>query len=255
LLIAGLLWWRLPKSNVQRKTPSQEVVVPLAITGRSFEEKPLSIRGDNDSAGMRTLPDGTKVWLNGKSKLDYPEQFSGDDRVVEISGEAYFDVAPQSKPFIVKAGRMSVQVLGTRFDVMAYPDDDSIRTTLIDDAVKVQNGSSSVQLKPGEQIAVARGSAELPAPRKVNLSEVVGWKDNVFYFPAHSGLRAVVKQVALWYDLKPEYRGNIPDQVEDYGGKILRSLPLKDVLEGLQFQGVKFRVIGRQLIIESKNTN
>ena len=254
LLIAGLLWWRLPRSNVQRKIPLPEVVIPPAKLGRSFEQKPLTINGDSNTAVMRTLPDGTKVWLNANSKLDYPAQFSGDDRVVELSGEAYFDVIPRPEPFIVKADEIRTRVLGTRLDVAAYRGD-SIRTTLIDGGVEVTNGRGSMLLKPGEQMVVARGSAELPAPRKVDLSHVVGWKDNFFYFRAHTGLRAVVKQIAQWYDVEPEYRGAIPDHQEDYGGKIQRSLPLEEVLEGLQFQGVRFRVIGRKLIIESNNTN
>jgi ferric-dicitrate binding protein FerR (iron transport regulator) len=195
------------------------------------------------------------VWLNSKSKLSYPAQFSGDDRVVELSGEAYFDVAREPKPFIVKAGEMSVVVMGTRFDVMAYPDEDSIRTTLIDGKVRVQNETRKVELKPGEQIVVARGSVELPAPRVVNWLHVVEWKNNVFYFPPHASLRNVLKQIARWYDLQPEFHGHIPDQEEEYGGTIRRTLPLKDVLEELRLPGVRFTVIGRRLIVEPDNSN
>jgi ferric-dicitrate binding protein FerR (iron transport regulator) len=240
LLIGAMAWWWLPKSSIQRE----------------MVEDALSVGGKNDSAEMQKLPDGTKVWLNSKSTLDYPARFSGDQRVVVLSGEAYFEVARQSKPFVVKTktNGLRVVVLGTRFDVMAYSDDDSIRATLLDGRVDVQKGNNTVQMEPGEEIAVAKESAELPPPRQVNSSHVVDWKDNYFYFPARASLRTVLKQIARWYDLQVEIHGRIPEQ-DAYEGKIQRSLPLNYVLQGLLPASVKFHIIGQRLIIEPSNSN
>ena len=244
LLTGTLVWWWRPG----------DVNLP-AMAASSFEEKALSASGDNDSTQMRVLPDGTKVWLNSKSKLYFPARFTGKERLVELSGEAYFDVVRQTTPFVVKAGDVRVKVLGTRFDIMAYPDDDSIQAILINGAVEVWKGTSKVQLAPGEQVVVARRSPELAKARNVNWSHVMAWRENAFYFPAHTNLRTVLKEIARWYDVQPEYHGRIPDREEAYGGRIQRNLPLQDVLDALQFPGVRFWVAGHRLIVEPGNSN
>src|SRR6202035_4165140 len=104
-----------------------------------------------------TLSDGTKVWLNALSSIHYPVSFSGNERVVEITGEAYFEVVHNAKmPFKVKVGNQIIQDIGTHFNINAYPDEPDTKTTLLEGSVKVSYGSSNVTIRPGEQASVAR---------------------------------------------------------------------------------------------------
>jgi ferric-dicitrate binding protein FerR (iron transport regulator) len=244
LLFAALVWW-------QTKKPFPAPNNSTALIVRSFEEKPLSIEGKNDSTEVHFLPDGTKVWLNSRSTLYYPARFTGAERQVELSGEAYFEPSHGQTPFIVMAGGTQVEVLGTHFNVTDYETEDSIAVTLIAGKVKVRKGKDSVVLTPGQQVVVARNAVGLSAPREVDGVEVAEWKDNRFYFPPHSSARSVLQRIARWYDLKLEIRGDIPDQLE-YDGDMQRSLKLDQVLRLIPFQGINYKLDGRRLIVEPK---
>jgi ferric-dicitrate binding protein FerR (iron transport regulator) len=185
------------------------------------------------------LPDGSEVWLNTTSSIRYPPNFKGDTREVTINGEAYFKVATlrlrsgQKKPFVVTAGAMQVEVTGTEFNVMAYADEDTIRTTLLEGSVKVvkretANGKeNSVRLKPGQQ-AILVPHLPLAINHSPAIEQVTAWKNGNFHFN-NEGIQNIMRQVARWYDIKVEYRGSVADI--NFTGRISRTKRLQDVLD------------------------
>lgn len=193
-----------------------------------------------------TLPDGSRVWLNNVSSLRYPTSFRGKDRRVELTGEAYFEIARDvRKPFIVQVKDASIEVLGTNFNVMAYPDESGSQTTLLTGAVRVKAGTGEINLHPDEQVQVT-GSGELKLAKDVASADIVSWKDGFFYF-GRASFAAVMRQLARWYDIDVVYEGKIPDM--EFGGKVDRTLPLNDLLKFLDKNQVHFRLEGRKLIV------
>jgi ferric-dicitrate binding protein FerR (iron transport regulator) len=238
------LWWLL-RSDIRKVTAPARSANNLA----SMETRALLTAGDNRSDTARTLPDGTKVWLNSQTKILYPAEFSVKERVVELNGEAYFEVAHDPRPFSVKLpGGTLVQALGTRFDVMAYRDEDSIQTTLLEGVVYIEKGRTAVRLEPGQQISAAKDSGGLSAPQEVDGEKLIEWKNNVFYFPEHSNLNTVLRRIARWYHLQLVYEVKVSEE-QEYQGEIQRSLPLEKILEQLKHTGIKFTISNGQLIV------
>ena len=193
-----------------------------------------------------TLPDGSRVWLNAASSITYPTAFKGEIREVSITGEAYFEVASQAgMPFRVKTGEMVIEVLGTHFNVNAYTEEKTIRTTLLEGAVKVRAGGREALLKPRQQAGL-RADGVLSVKDDVNVEEVVAWKNGLFQFQ-DADMHAVMRQLEKWYDVKAIYEGEVPDR--SFGGTIQRSLPLADVLKILEQNGVRFRLEGRNIYV------
>ena len=192
------------------------------------------------------LPDGTQVWLNNASSLRYPSSFTGANRTVELTGEAYFEVAKNTaQPFQVKAGGLSVQVLGTGFNISAYPDDPDIRTTLVQGKIKVENKEKDAVLQPGQQV-VATEEGGWKMLKSVNTEEVTDWRFGLFNFD-NADLHSVLRQLARWYDVEVEFRGAVPDK--RIQGQMHRDLTLNQVLEILQAKDVQFILQGRKLIV------
>jgi transmembrane sensor len=147
---------------------------------------------------MVVLPDGSKVWLNSASSLRFPTFFSGKERSVELRGEAYFEVAQNKKSrFRVKAGATAVEVLGTHFNVMAYPDEHTASTTLLEGSVKVSHGAASKIMVPGQQAQISR-EIKLVA---VDVAEAVAWKNGLFHFN-NADLGSVMRQLQRWYGIE-----------------------------------------------------
>ncbi|MBO9150781.1 FecR family protein [Chitinophaga sp. GCM10012297] len=194
-----------------------------------------------------TLPDGTGVWLNAESSLRFPTAFRGKERLVEVSGEAYFEVAKDAAlPFRVNvANRATIEVLGTNFNVNAYEDESEIAATLLSGAVKVGTGGRSALLKPGQQARVNTGVSVMNG---VDIEKVMAWKNGVFNFK-DAKLKEVMKQLSRWYDIEVEYRGNVPDT--EFWGKMGRNLTLLQVLNGLEATGIHFKLEdnGKKLVV------
>lgn len=192
------------------------------------------------------LPDGSKVWLNAASAIKYPTTFTGKERLVEMNGEAYFEVAKDAaKPFRVKINEgLSVQVLGTNFNVNAYENEAAVKTTLLEGSVQVV-AKSSVLLKPGEQAIVTQASQ--PAiDDKPSIDKVMAWKNGLFNFEGML-LKEVMKQLERWYDIDVVYEPGVPD-IEFYG-ELSRNTTLIDVIAALKDSDVHFRIEGRKLIV------
>ena len=202
-----------------------------------------------------TLADGTRVWLNAASSLRYPVAFSGKERTVELNGEGYFEVAPNAqKPFHVAVNDMDVEVLGTHFNINAYEDEKQIKTSLLEGSVKVNSGSKSIMIKPGEQAALANSKNNADGDITINTligDDVIAWKNGFFAF-RHSDLNEILKQLSRWYDIDVDYKGN--NKKQEFTGKIDRSLGLSDVLKILDRTGVRFKIEeGKRLTILNVN--
>lgn len=193
------------------------------------------------------LPDGSEVWLNASSSLRFPNEFNGAERKVEITGEAYFEVAKnRQKPFFVQVGEMQVRVLGTHFNINAYPDGQGIKTSLLEGSVRIIDGASTGLLKPGQQGVVKSGSANVEI-RQADMEEVMAWKNGLFIFNGDN-INTIMNQIGRWYDVEVSFGGNIPHR--SFEGKISRNAPLSDVLKILELSGVKFSVVGKRIIVE-----
>ncbi len=196
-----------------------------------------------------TLADGTKVWLNSSSSLQYPVAFVGNERSVKITGEAYFEVAHNAAmPFVVKRGETSVTVLGTHFNVNAYDDETSIKVTLLQGAVKVEKGSLSGLLKPGQQAQI---ESKIKINGDVDVDEVMAWKNGEFQFGEAEDIHAVMRQIARWYDVNIEYKEDVAGHI---GGTISRNENVSQVLSMLQMTGaVKFVIEDNKIVVTSNH--
>jgi transmembrane sensor len=204
-----------------------------------------------------TLSDGTKVWLNSESSLRYPASFapSAVTREVEITGEAYFEVAHNaSKPFHVKKGETDVTVLGTHFNVNAYNDEDALRVTLLEGSVQVslRNSASSalsaVKIKPGEQAVINQANPSISRieVQTVDANATTAWVTGYFQFE-NTDVKTMMRQVARWYDVDVEYRGEVS---KTFGGKIPRTMSAKNVFRVLEETGgVHFKIEGKKVIV------
>lgn len=193
-----------------------------------------------------TLPDGSKVWLNAASSLKYPIAFSGKERKVEITGEAYFEIAKDAtKPFKVNFNSIEVEVLGTHFNIKAYSDEESINTTLLEGKVKVSIGNETKQLLPGQQVQI-KSASNIKLLNDVDLEETVAWKDGNFQFE-NTSIQDVMRQLSRWYDVEISYRGTVN---KHFVGNISRDVKLSQVLSMLQQTSeVKFVIDGKKIIV------
>ena len=202
-----------------------------------------------------TLSDGTQVWLNTGSSLKYPTAFTGNERQVEITGEAYFEITHHAAmPFSVKKGDATVQVLGTHFNIKAYEDESAIRVTLLEGSVKVMKGNAGELLKPGEQ-AIIRNALNEPADHSttgiskgidVDLDAVMAWKNGLFSFN-HTDLPTVMRALGRCYNVDIVYEGKIPNL--KFGGEITRNSNASQVLKILEESNVHCRIEGRKIIV------
>lgn len=191
-----------------------------------------------------TLSDGTKVWLNAASSIRFPVEFPDDERRVDITGEVYFDVAhSEEQTFIVHAGSSVIEDLGTAFNVTAYEDERSVKTTLVEGIVKVREHI----LSPGEQ-AIEDENDHIQILKNVDLDNVVSWKDGFFSFE-NANLAEIMRVLSRWYNLEVDYE-NEAGLEKRYSGKIDRNLTLLQVLAGLKLTAQNFDIQpGNKIII------
>jgi ferric-dicitrate binding protein FerR (iron transport regulator) len=193
------------------------------------------------------LPDGSRVWLNASSSLHFPTAFVGEQREVELTGEAYFEVAKnKEKPFHVKVNGMQVEVLGTHFNVNAYPDEDAVRTSLLEGSVKITNESESGMLKPGQQGVLKKNNKKIEI-KSADMDEVIAWKNGLFQFDG-ADITTILREIGRWYNVDIIYAGKVP--VRSFEGKISREAQLSDVLKILELSNVKFDVEGKKIIVQ-----
>lgn len=193
------------------------------------------------------LPDGSRVWLNAASSLRYPVAFSGNDRTVELNGEAYFEIAANARqPFFVQSAGQRVQVLGTSFNINAYTNEPHTKTTLLDGSIRlstVSGGQSFVVLTPGQQ---ARLNGQALTVQPADVQQAVAWKNGLFSF-RQADLKTIMRQLERWYTIEVKFEGDAGN--ETFTGKIGRNLSLRDVMDGLASTHVKYRIEGNRVIV------
>ena len=197
------------------------------------------------------LSDNTRVYLNAGSSLRYPVKFTGEIREVFLTGEGYFEVMKDADhPFVVNAGEIDVRVLGTSFNVNAYPDNGTIETTLVEGKVRVEHEEKEQVLDPGMQLVFDRASGKTDA-RVVDTEVYTSWKDGYYYFKQES-LEKIMDVLARWYDLKvffqnPELKGM------EFGGRLKRYENITYLLEKMEeTQDVKFIINENTITIKRK---
>lgn len=199
------------------------------------------------------LQDGTNVWLNASSSIRYPTTFFGKERRVEITGEAYFEVAKNAAmPFRVSVNNAAVgkhteiEVLGTSFDVNAYSDEAGQKTTLIEGSVKITGGPGAVTLKPSEQ-AINSGN-QLKTMQLENPEQTIAWKNGYFEFE-NADIPTIMRQISRWYDVDVEYQGKASD--DRFSGRFSRNISLAVVLQILHTSGVRLLADDKKILIRS----
>jgi hypothetical protein len=222
-----------------------------------------------------TLPDGSRVWLNAASSIRYPTAFTGNTREVELEGEGYFEVATlrlrsgQKMPFHVKTSTQDIEVLGTHFNVNAYKDEETIKTTLLEGRVKVgsrqwavgseekakgkgqraEGKEESVVLKPGEQASISQTSQQSqPIPvQTVDTGEVMAWTNGQFIF-REQRIENIMKQISRWYNVEVAFAGK-PTQ-EGFTASVPRNVPVSKVLRYLELTTlVHFKIDGNKITV------
>jgi hypothetical protein len=196
-----------------------------------------------------TLPDGTNVWLNAASSIRYPTAFAGNERKVEITGEAYFEVKHNSgMPFRVKIKDLVIEDLGTRFNVMAYDEEQVIKTTLLDGSVKILstvNRQLSTTLLPGQQAQLSP-SGTITLDKNVDMEQVMAWKNGLFNFKSQD-IDAIMRQISRWYDVEIIYSGEKPQG--HFSGMVDRNTNVSTVLKMLELSNINFRIDDRKITV------
>lgn len=192
------------------------------------------------------LEDGTSVWLSSSSSLVFPTKFANDRREVEVCGEAFFNVQHDaSKPFVVKSSRTEVQVLGTEFNVKAYPESDFSQTTLFSGSINVKSETNQTTIVPGEQ-AIVKNTGKLTVD-SVNLQEIISWQSDVYRF-SNLTVEEILKELSRWYDIQGiDGYSSIKDR---YTGTLSKANKLSEILKQLEIiSNNKFAIKGRRIII------
>lgn len=201
------------------------------------------------------LADGSKVWLNAASSIRFPTTFTGNERRVEITGEAYFEIAKNpSRPFRVSlapplggGGGMEVQVLGTHFNINAYDDEEAIKTTLAEGKVKVTKAGSIVLLQPLQQAVLNKENEKLKV-QQADLGKELAWKTGMFEFQ-DDDLPAIMRQLSRWYDVQISFEGPVSKKL--FTGSIRRQASLSQVLQILKLAGVSYTLEGKTVTVRS----
>ncbi|HLZ89634.1 MAG TPA: FecR domain-containing protein [Puia sp.] len=201
------------------------------------------------------LPDGSRVWLNAASSIRYPTAFAGANREVEVTGEAYFEIAKNAAmPFRVltvnhlgDTDPMAVDVLGTDFNVNAYADESVARTTLVEGMVRVSKGNSKTLLQPGQQSELQKNGA-ITRVADADVEKAVAWRNGIFEF-GDEELPVIMRQISRWYDVDVVYQGPVP--TDRFTGRVTRNTSLSGVLKILKLSDVQFTVADNKIIVHS----
>ena len=223
---------------------SQQAASPSAAASEIFYNTLTTQKGNQYHL---TLPDGSRVWLNAASSITYPTAFAGKERKVTISGEAYFEVVKnQQLPFVVQQADMTVQVLGTSFDVNGYGDESARKTTLVEGKIRVGKAGTAEVLEPGEQAVIGKTGNGISVDHNPDIEAVLAWKNGVFAFK-DADISSIMQQVERWYDVDIVYEASITNH---FIADIPRNVPLSQLLRLLEATDqVHFRIDGKKVIV------
>lgn len=219
--------------------------------GRKGEVEQSVIRVPQGGEYGVVLADGTKVWINSESELSFPSAFEGKDRVVELKGEAYFDVVKDAgHPFIVKTGETAIRVLGTSFNICGYAEDGYQQTTLVSGSVEVDYRGKQYRLTPGEQLEVREEGGE-PEIRKVDVRLYTSWKDGMFRF-LDMPLDELTVKLKRWYDVNFVFE-NEACKAYRFSGAVRKDVDFNEFIQLVETTtNVKFEIDGDNIVIKEK---
>lgn len=227
--------------NVMKLSDGQIVYDPNSLKINKEEISYNTLSNPRGSRAVKiVLADGTKVWLNAESTLRYPTAFVSKDRRVDITGEAYFEVAHKDDmPFFVSVEGMEVEVLGTHFNINSYKEENLLRTTLLTGSVKVNKDEKSTIIKPGEQAQASRTNTNSIKITRPELNEVMAWKEGRFSFNDRD-LESIMREMARWYNVEVVYKDKITDR---YTVNVSRDIPVSQLFKFIEMSGgVKFDI-------------
>ena len=226
------------------KLPNGEIIYQAKATTGPMSYNTLTVPRGSKVITI-VLADGSKIWMNSGSSLRYPTAFTGKERRVEMTGEAYFDIAKSSKPFIVSRAEAAVRVYGTQFNVNAYDEEATIAVTLIEGSVQVSKGTETSMLIPGQQAQVHL-DGKIGLIPDADTEAATAWKNGYFQFTGND-IKMVMRQISRWYDVDIHYEGNIPER--QFAGQMDRSNSLSKVLRILEESNVHFKLEGKKVTV------
>jgi ferric-dicitrate binding protein FerR (iron transport regulator) len=217
------------------------------VVGKTTEALFNTINTPRGGQYQVRLSDGTRVWLNAASSMRFPSAFPKNERAVELSGEAYFEVAHDAKkPFRVLVDGMRVEVLGTHFNINAYKDEGLSKATLVQGKIRISKDEASAVLNPGQQARI-NAANELSVVKDADTKEALAWKNGYFQFN-NAEIETVMKQLARWYDVDVVYAGVIPQG--QINGEIPRTTTADKVIQILEASGVHAKLEGRKITVK-----
>lgn len=229
-----------------KKTRDGQLIYESDQDGNTGAEAMNTVSTPRGGQYQLVLNDGSKVWLNSASSLSFPAVFKGKTREVEITGEAYFEVAKNaSMPFRVKVNNTVVEVLGTHFNIMAYNDEAEMKTTLLEGSVKINNKQYSSLLKPGQQATLSQ-NGPIKVTDNPDADDAVAWKEGIFQF-RDAGLETIMRQAARWYDVQVNFAGKVP--TKEFTGRISRNVKASELMGMLKYMGVNFKIEDKHITI------
>jgi transmembrane sensor len=232
------------QNGVAIKNQNGQLVYISSAAGSELVFNTLSTsRGQTYST---VLSDGSKIWLNAASSIRYPVAFTGRERSVEITGEAYFEVAHnKAMPFKVRVNGAQIEVTGTTFNVQAYADEPAIKTSLVTGSVTM----AGAQLKPGQQAVLSPGAA-VKVYDHVDLESITAWKNNLFIYN-NTNITVLMRQLARWYNVQTSYQGNL--KALTFSGQLSRYSDIGEALEILNLSGEAVFTLRGDTIVVSKH--
>lgn len=255
-------------TNVDLVNREKQVLLNRHGISNDIENGELTYHTSNSFSGYSTLttplggqyrlvlPDGSKAWLNAGSTLKFPNTFDRGRRRVEMTGEVYFEIAPDPEnPFIVTVKgsgnreETEVRVLGTHFNISSYADEPQLKTTLLEGSVEIKRENIAKRLKPGQEARIGQHSKDHEISVKdVDASAAVAWKEGRFEF--NDNIKDIMRQIARWYDVEVQYEGDVEDR--SFAGSIPRGKNVSEVLRMLELTGkIRFSIKGRTIIVKS----
>lgn len=232
-----------------RKTNNSTLVYDTGTDGQPATREVTynKITTPNGGEFNLVLADGSKVWLNAASSIRFPASFTGTARNVEITGEAYFEVAKDAaRPFTVTANGTTTRVLGTHFNIKAYGDEGEVITTLLEGAVQVEAGSQQKKLLPGQQAQVLVQGQKIRVT-SVEVDDAVAWKNGYFTF-RNEQIKSMMRRIARWYDITVVYEPGV--EAMAFGGTFSRSKSLQQLLKNLESTNtIHFKIEGNQVTV------
>jgi ferric-dicitrate binding protein FerR (iron transport regulator) len=251
ILTKGLSGKLAQQGNSLVQVNSGNAITYTVSVSKSNSDTPVQYNTLSTVSGEQSpyplvLADGTKVWLNAESSITFPTSFTGKERMVKITGEAYFEVVHNAvQPFKVTARGETIEDIGTHFNINAYNDEPSVNTTLLEGSVKVSTGSQNVTLIPGQQSLLSSMSNKISI-KNADIEDVTAWKDGYFAYNK-ANINTVMRQFARWYNVNVTYEGAIPTTM--ITGKVHRNVNASQALKILTYLDIHYRIDRNKIII------